>query len=480
MTKSNNSFLVANTRGNNVLQFDSATGELISEFVTSGLGGLSDPDTLLFGSDVNGDRQSDLYISSGAEPGVSSILRYDGTNGDFIDVFVGDDPNTDADETSGLVRPYGIAFSPDGDLYVASFLSDQILRYDGETGNFINVFDVGDGEPGGLNGPNGLLFIDDSLYVTTQGSRATVDPDTGEIFPDFSAGLPSQILRYDSLEVGAEPTVFATPEPSPDSLDFVSLLGLELGSDGDLYVSDFANDILRYDLKTGELVDTLSTNYTTDTPPSNNFIGSLAFAPDGDLLTVGFDIDTLQGAVLEFESENDSPVEPLSLLVPPDPILERPVGITFFPEDPQTPIFGTLESDTVEIIGSKQLIFAGDLNDLVDASTGAGKNRIYAGSGDDTLILGQSDRLFGGEGDDLFLTTSNGDNTITGGAGADQFWIATASIPESANVITDFAVGEDVIGIAGLGVGFKDLTITQTDADTLITANSNDDRLLIY
>ncbi|MBE9215025.1 hypothetical protein IQ247_20540 [Plectonema cf. radiosum LEGE 06105] len=69
---------------------------------------------------------------------------------------------------------------------------------------------------------------------------------------------------------------------------------------------------------------------------------------------------------------------------------------------------------------------------------------------------------------------TGGDNILNGGAGADQFWIATAEIPNSANIITDFTSGEDVLGIAGLGIGFDDLSITQQDNNTLIAANGSD------
>ncbi|MEM8780440.1 MAG: amidase family protein, partial [Cyanobacteria bacterium P01_G01_bin.49] len=103
-----------------------------------------------------------------------------------------------------------------------------------------------------------------------------------------------------------------------------------------------------------------------------------------------------------------------------------------------------------------------------------GDNRIYGGSGNDRLILGQSDRLFGGAGDDSFFATSGGDNIITGGAGADSFWIASAEIPESANVITDFTRSEDVIGLAGLGIGFEDVSITNSGGDALIVVNDSD------
>ena len=114
------------------------------------------------------------------------------------------------------------------------------------------------------------------------------------------------------------------------------------------------------------------------------------------------------------------------------------------------------------------------MNDLIDASIGEGSNRIYAGSGDDTVILGSSDRVLAGTGDDAIFITNGGDNTITGGAGADQFWIAAASLPESANIITDFMSGEDVIGIAGLGIGFSDLNIIDIEGDALISTNDSD------
>lgn len=367
MAKADDFFLVGNTRGNNVTLFDFSSGELLGDFISAESGLLDDPDTLLFGPDANGDSLKDLYITSGTKPGTSSVLRFDGTTGEFIDEFISDDPTTDIDETGGLVRPYELAFGPDGNLYVASFLSDQILRYDGTTGAFLDVFAEGNGLAGGLNGPDGLLFINGSLYVTTQGSIATEDPDTGEISPSFSAGLPSQILRYDTLEAGVKPTVFATPDPSPESFGFVSLLGLEVGPvDGDLYVSDFAGDILRFDVETGDLIERLSTNFTTDGSPSNNFIGNLDFSSNGDLLTVGFDVSTEEGAVLLFGEDNGTPRSPFDVLVPITPLLNRPIGITFLdntPEANESPIpelvdlTGFDDNVTVNFTASREAAF---------------------------------------------------------------------------------------------------------------------------
>lgn len=149
---------------------------------------------------------------------------------------------------------------------------------------------------------------------------------------------------------------------------------------------------------------------------------------------------------------------------PEEPTEPEPGDISF------EPVFGSIDGDVIEVEGSGQLVFAGDLSDLVDASTGDGSNRIFAGSGDDTVILGASDRILAGEGDDAIFTTFGGDNTITGDAGADQFWIASAEIPDGTNVITDFTSGEDVIGIAGLGIGFADVSITAVEGDALIAA----------
>ena len=80
----------------------------------------------------------------------------------------------------------------------------------------------------------------------------------------------------------------------------------------------------------------------------------------------------------------------------------------------------------------------------------------------------------GAEGVDRFFVTSGGDNTITGGEGADQFWLASATFPESTNAITDFESGVDVIGIAGLVIGFEELSITVSNGDALISRSHGD------
>ena len=106
-------------------------------------------------------------------------------------------------------------------------------------------------------------------------------------------------------------------------------------------------------------------------------------------------------------------------------------------------------------------------NDLLDATAGTGDNRLYGGEGNDSLFAGVSDRLFGNNGDDA-LFAGNGGSTLTGGAGADQFWIVAGDVPNAANTVTDFQANTDVLGL-GTGLAFANLEISQAGSDSLIS-----------
>ena len=311
--------LLTNTAASNVVAYDSHTGAFLGELIAAGTGGIDDPDSMVIGPDGM------LYISSGTTLANSAVLRFDPDSGAFIDVFAAG---------GGMLRPYGITFGPDGLLYVASFLSDELLRYDGTTGAFVDVFATGDGLPGGLNGPNGLTFGPDGrLYITTQGSIAV---DGVPTYP----GLPSQVLVY---ELDGTSEVFATPDPSPEGFGFVSLLGIEFSPDCrnpqsvqcDVFVSDFANDIRRYDLD-GNLEATYSTNFT-GTQPSLNFVGSLSFGRGGNLYSTGFVLvdPATPGAILRYKWKSNQAFpgagEDSATFVGETNDLVRPIGILALP-----------------------------------------------------------------------------------------------------------------------------------------------------
>lgn len=292
--------LVGNTEGHNVVLIDERTGNYGGEFIPTTSGYFA-PDDLTFGPDGN------LYVSWITDPETyeGAILKYDGQTGEFLGRF---------DQGGELKRPYGLAFGPDGYLYVSSFRSDEIVRYDLD-GNFVDVFASGSGAPGGLNGPNDLLFDDQgNLFVTTQGSIASSDGKQ-VIYPPF---LTSQVLKY-SADTQTW-SVFAEPEAAPGSVfPFVSLLGLTFGPTGDLFVSDFANAIRRYDLLTGQLIDEFSSNLF-------GFMGNLTFDPEGRLYTPVFNfLNGNIGSVAQFNADLDRE----TALVSSASFLNRPIGIAY-------------------------------------------------------------------------------------------------------------------------------------------------------
>jgi hypothetical protein len=126
---------------------------------------------------------SQLFISD-----ANGVLRYDGTTGAFLNVFA-------AAGSGRLGVPGVLVFGPDGQLYVANFIgsSAEILRYDGRTGAFRDVF-VAAGS-GGLFIPISLVFgPDGQLYVANTdgfGGRAILryDGTTGAFRDVFVAGL---------------------------------------------------------------------------------------------------------------------------------------------------------------------------------------------------------------------------------------------------------------------------------------------------
>jgi streptogramin lyase len=170
-----------------IQRFDGASGAFIDTFVMPGSGGLANPDHLVFRSDGR------LYVS---DRFVGAILRYDAITGAFIDTFVSDpalsgftgfafgpDGNIYASEYNGThcirrydgasgtslgvfacdqapISPTGVTFGPDGNVYVSGINSNDVVRYDGATGAFIDVFvQQAAGADYSAFGPNGNFYV---------------------------------------------------------------------------------------------------------------------------------------------------------------------------------------------------------------------------------------------------------------------------------------------------------------------------------
>jgi 2',3'-cyclic-nucleotide 2'-phosphodiesterase (5'-nucleotidase family) len=119
--------------------------------------------------------------------------------------------------------------------------------------------------------------------------------------------------------------------------------------------------------------------------------------------------------------------------------------------------------------GTRDVITGGSGNDWLYAEAGDG-NRLSGGLGNDTFIIGSaSNRALGGAGDDKFYVGGGaGTNYLNGGAGADQFWLVSdlGERPAAKQFVMDFQIGLDKVGLQG--ETFSSLSFTQVGSDTLL------------
>jgi mannose-6-phosphate isomerase-like protein (cupin superfamily) len=129
-------------------------------------------------------------------------------------------------------------------------------------------------------------------------------------------------------------------------------------------------------------------------------------------------------------------------------------------------------------------------DDLLNASSNGSQNLLDGGLGNDELLGGKDSELVGREGDDILRIGNGGNNLLYGNGGADQFWLANNTVPDTViedrqltdlglpvltdtkNTIVDFESGVDRIGISGLpGVSsFEDLKLLPAFGDIRSTS----------
>lgn len=221
---------VGNVGPDNVLRFDGKTGAYIG--VAASHPELRHPRQVAF----LGDR---LLVSS---RGAHKVLCFDLMSGSFVEQFTKahfsyaiskrphamsereDAPNLSDD---GLRQPFGLIQDPGGNLLVASFGTDSVRRYDGETGMFIDTFASGHN----LRQPRNVVYGPDGNLYTTTGNHG--------------------VMRFNG-RTGA----FIDNFVSPGSGGLRDPYGLEFGEDGNLYVVSGGTDsVLRYDGHTGAFLN---------------------------------------------------------------------------------------------------------------------------------------------------------------------------------------------------------------------------------
>lgn len=296
--------LVANTRGNNEITLISDNGTASTFYDGTGL---SAPDNIRL-------LDGYYYISTGTEIEDSSIARIDSATGEIDLTFAAG---------GGLKRPYGFDFYEDK-LYVASFMTDEILVYDASTGDFMEVFAQGNAtEEGLVNGPNQIAIHDGTLYMTTQGSY--IDGN-GTLQYAFA----SQVVAFDLMT--GEGSVFAPP-PEVTSAGYISMLGIMIGCDDQsvvpddctVYTTDFAGGLRLYALATGELLDFQDTTFV-----DGSITGSLTMSSTSRTLYVtGASADD-NGVIMTFDPDDVG--GNLTVIFGPEGGLSRPIGILYIDE----------------------------------------------------------------------------------------------------------------------------------------------------
>ena len=232
-----------------VFEYDK-TGAFVKVLVPALAGGLIFPEGMAFGPDGL------LYVCDNRPDGGGAVLRFDGKTGAFVDAFV---PN-DQTKNGGLSEPLDLTFGPDGNLYVSSSFVVQginsqngaILRYDGRTGAFKDYFV----QPGsnGLTTPWGITFGPDyNLYVASTGNNS--------------------VMRFKGQD-GTYMNTFVAAASGGLSLP----TGLVFGPDMNLYVGSGEGGnsaVKRYNGRTGAYID----DYVP-TSTGINFPTFLAFSQD--------------------------------------------------------------------------------------------------------------------------------------------------------------------------------------------------------
>lgn len=199
------------THPGSISGWGSKAGEFLGEFFVEGLSGPFRPRGIVFGPD------GDLYVSvvyfliagDPTDPGFTggAIVRIDPETGTSDVIY--DCPSSTA---CNLHRPEGLAFSPDGALYVASFRRDpsdvdRILIFypEADTAPFDQIDLWKAGEPRAfaqalLFGPGGDLYVPISGGSTTHtGSVRRYDVHSKSfdvIVKPFAAGGPLQTPNY--------------------------------------------------------------------------------------------------------------------------------------------------------------------------------------------------------------------------------------------------------------------------------------------
>ncbi len=205
---------------------------------------------------------STLFLT---DRGGDAILRYDGVTGQFEDVFA-------SGMAARIDRPASVRLGPSGHLYMAGFGRGDVVRYDVESGAMMDVFYW---DTTLLEEPVELMFRGDELLVLGNDTQnAVVIGKDGRATRSF--GYPDMRGALDFVLSPDESTLYVATNTHPQlgsalqvwdvergtllrhfapPGELASATSVALGADDLLYVCDWErSQILRFDPQTGAVV----------------------------------------------------------------------------------------------------------------------------------------------------------------------------------------------------------------------------------
>lgn len=219
----------------------------------------------------------------------SGVFRIDDQTGDLLP---NDIPSGYPTGSAGLNFATGVTVGPDGNVYVSSQLSGEILFYDGVTGAPLTL-------PDSSNRPGLFATLVDEVSTEPGPGHLVFGPDGNLYVGDFN-GYRVRVFNG------------TTGSPMPDAgVAFTNVGGLAFGADGDLYIGDFsgANVIRMHGGEPQVFVAPQAGGLYTP--------AAMLFTPSGDLLVV----DLYGNQVLRYDSSG----QPIYRFAPEDVDHENPL-----------------------------------------------------------------------------------------------------------------------------------------------------------
>ncbi|UAJ74007.1 FG-GAP repeat protein [Synechocystis sp. PCC 7339] len=430
---------LSNLNGSNGFE---TVGAEANSFAGSFVGGLSD---------VNGDGFADLGIGAQGDnsQGVSG-LGYNVFGGDFTQnvTYLGtvDNDIFSATQLATAAAPHIMNGGQGNDILQSAGVNVSAggrVVMNGGQGN--DLLSIGSLNFERLDGGSGKDTLQLNSFILSSNNLDLTDTTIG-----------SRIRGIEVIDLGVNNRVTLNVETLTTLSDTTNIFTV-LGHDSFIVASDFQNWIKQGTVTERDITYDQYVNEGTKLliQQSNNLFESTAIA--SNTVSGTEDGETIVPGIFPGFVGKDNFVFALG----GDDLVDLSLG------QGNNQVYGGAGNDNL-IAGQNDSLFGGLGNDILDASGDRGANNLDGGDGDDTFFLGQRDKAFGGDGNDVFFVRGSGKNLMTGGAGADQFWIADVDFGNSFNAILDFELDLDIIGLKGLASRQGDLSLIQYGPDVLI------------